>query len=421
MTTTTEKPLKPIPAAPRVRTVRVALAGCGAVGGALVRLIQESEREVAERYSMRFELARVLVRDATRPRAVPLAPGLVTADLGEFLSTPAEVVVEAIGGVDAAAAIARAALRAGRRLVTANKALLAAHGPELLRLSRRHRARLDFESAVGGGIPVIRALRDQLAATEVQRIRGVLNGTTNYILTRMGEGFSYVEALADAQQKGYAEANPSRDVNGQDAADKIRVLAWLAFGAQPQRLPVRTRGIAPHAERLTADAAALGRVVRLVAECASADGSVSATVEPVLVSAGSELGAVQGADNAVIVESRWNGVVRLAGPGAGGAPTASAILGDLIGGGRALRLAEGRAAEGVEEASAHRWLFSAPSAGGAETRLQRTLERAGIVAERLDGRGVVRLLTAPVPWARADLAARALGAAGVGAVVARVM
>jgi len=406
--------------ATRIRTVRVALAGCGAVGGSLVRLIRESEREVAARYGVRFELTRVLVRDIHRARPVELAPGLVTADLAEFQRAPAEVVIEAIGGIEPAASIARSALRAGRRLVTANKALLAAQGTELLTLARRHRARLDFESAVAGGIPVIRALRDQLAATEVGRIRGVLNGTTNYILTRLDEGRSYGEALAEAQARGYAEANPARDVNGQDAADKIRILAWLAFGAAPERLPVRTRGIAPHADRRAADAAAAGRVVRLVAECASEEGGVTAAVEPVLVGEGSELGRVQGADNAVIIESRWNGVVRLLGPGAGGEPTASAILGDLIGGGRQLRLSREQAAEGSDESGAHHWLISTQSGGDAEARLLSTLERAGISGERLGGRGAVRVITAPVPWMRADLAVRALGAAGLEPVVTRL-
>jgi homoserine dehydrogenase len=407
---------------PRVRTLRLALAGCGVVGGELVRLIALHEREIAARNGVRIELTRVLVRGSGRARPDGVADRLTT-DVAEFLAAAAEadVVVEAIGGTDTALRIARTALGAGRRFVTANKALLAAHGPALMRLARRHRARLDFESAVGGGIPVLRALREQLPLTGIEAVRGVLNGTTNYILTRLAAGEPYTAALADAQAKGYAEANPARDISGHDAADKLRVLAWLAFGTHPARLPVRVRGIVPHPDRLAADAAALGGVPRLVAEARRAAAGITASVEPVVVAPGSELGQVHGADNVVVVESLHNGRVRLAGPGAGGAPTASALLGDVLRAARPLRSGAASADDGVEESAPHRWLLSVPRAPQAEARLLRVLERAGLQAPPvLRAADALRVVVGPAPWTHVDLALRAAEAVGLGPVASRL-
>lgn len=403
-----------------VRTVRVALAGCGVVGGELVRRFRRSESELAERHGLRFELVRVLVRDPARARPDELPDGVLTTELSSFLSAGSDVVVEAIGGCETALAIARAALGAGRRLVTANKALLAAHGPELASRARHGLTRLDFEAAVGGGIPVLRALRDQLGGAGVRRVRGILNGTTNFILTRLEEGAGYAEALAEAQRLGFAEADPSRDVNGLDAADKARILAWLAFGVDPARLPARVRGIAPHADRLAADAAALGGVPRLVAEAFRGERGVSVVVEPVLVSSGSQLAAVRGPDNLIEVESTWNGVVRLAGPGAGGAPTASALLGDLVRGASALRT-PAVTVSGVPESAAHDWVISVRPGGGAERLLLRTLERAGAEARRVVwAPDAVRAVVPAARWRQVELAVRALAGAGLDPVATRV-
>ncbi|MFL5540613.1 MAG: homoserine dehydrogenase, partial [Longimicrobiaceae bacterium] len=206
------------------RVVRVALAGCGVVGGELVRLLAHGADEIRARHGLRFELAAVLVKHPGLPRPGELPRGVLTTDVDAFLRADAEVWVEAIGGRDPALRIARAVLGAGRRLVTANKALLAEHGPALAALARRSGARLDFESAVAGGIPVIRALRDSLGMTGIESVRGVLNGTTNYVLSRLAEGWRYADALADAQAKGFAEASPARDLSGEDAADKLRIL-----------------------------------------------------------------------------------------------------------------------------------------------------------------------------------------------------
>lgn len=404
----------------RVRRVRVALAGCGVVGGELVRRIGAGQRELAERHGLRFELVRVLVRDAARPRPGELPDGVLTTDLGHFLAAEAEVVVEAIGGQEPALAIARAALGRGLRLVTANKALLAEHGPGLAALARSTRGRLDFEAAVGGGIPVLRALRDQLGGAGVSRVRGILNGTSNFVLGRLAEGVPYAEALAEAQRLGFAEADPSRDVGGQDAADKLRILAWLAFGADPARLQVRVRGIEPGADRLAADAAALGGAPRLVADARRGPRGVEASVEPVVVAPDGDLGRVRGADNLIVVESAWNGVVRLGGPGAGGAPTASALLGDLVRGASPLRPPV-QSPGGAPEAEPHAWVISTRAGGGAERELLRTLGRAAIDVRRvLRGPDGVRAVVAGVRWRPVELAVRALAAAGLQPLATRV-
>jgi homoserine dehydrogenase len=380
------------------RSVRVALAGCGAVGGELVRLLRHSEEEISARYDTRFELVRVLVRGSTRPRPGHLRADLLTTDVNAFLSSDADIFVEAIGGIDPAIRIARTVLQSGRRLVTANKMIIATHGPELVRLAARHRGRIDFESAVAGGIPVLRAIRDQLPVTDIESIRGILNGTTNYILTRLAEGISYADALADAQARGFAELDPGRDVDGQDAADKIRILAWLAYGVDPVKLPVRTRGIVPHPDRIAADAAALRGVPRLVAECVRTESGVVAAVEPVIVRPESALGRLRGEDNIVIVRSRWNGELRLAGPGAGGGPTASALLGDLLSSARPLRTSWHPTEAHVPAELNHRWLISVAARADAEHHLDLALVHTGTPPARIvSAEGALRTLVDGAP------------------------
>jgi homoserine dehydrogenase len=300
------------------------------VGGSLLGLLRERGPYLEAREGLRFEIARVLVRDPARRRTAELAAELLTTDPGEFLQTDADLVVEVMGGLEPAARIARATLARGRGLVTANKALIASQGAELAALARRSDARLEFEAAVGGGVPIIRTLRDSLADTGIVSIRGILNGTSNFILTRLAEGATYAAALADAQRAGFAEADPTRDLDGTDAADKIGILAWLAFGTDPAELIVDRRGILPDPDALARAAAADGGVLRLIAECSEIDGRVTAKVRPTVVDPASEWGRTRAEENLVLVETRWNGTIRLAGPGAGGPPTASAILGDLV-------------------------------------------------------------------------------------------
>ena len=309
--------------------IRIALAGCGVVNGALASMLARGRlpdgRSVA--------VSRVLVRDAERPRAVHWRDGVVTTDVDALLAARADVVVEAIGGLEPAATIAEATLARGARFVTANKALVAARGAHLAAIAARHGGTFDFEAAAGGAIPVVRALRDGAAGVGVRRILGVLNGTTNFVLGRVAEGGALADAVRHAQVAGFAESDPSRDLDGRDAADKLALLAWLAFGVAPHMLPVRTRGVAgttvADAPRLVAAARALDGVVRQVAEVAATPSGLVARVQLAVVPASSALGRAHDEGNVVVVESASAGAIVLAGRGAGGDPTAGALLGDL--------------------------------------------------------------------------------------------
>jgi len=314
-------------------TVRVAVAGCGTVGGSLLDLLQRHGPEIRRRSGLRYEVVRVLVRDASRPRAALLTRELLTDQVDEFLQTPADVVVEAIGGVQEAKYIAERALARGSRFVTANKALLRVNGPALAALAREHRARgaaLDFEAAVGGGVPIVRLLRESLAGHGLLRIRGVLNGTTNYILSRVERGASFAEALKAAQQAGFAEADPRRDLEGTDAADKIAVLAWLGFGVDPSRLEVRTSGITPQLVDDVRAASQRGRCIRLVATAVRIGDGVHASVAPRVVPLGHPFAQARDEENLIQLQSESAGTVTVAGRGAGGSATASAILADIL-------------------------------------------------------------------------------------------
>jgi homoserine dehydrogenase len=314
-------------------TVRVAVAGCGTVGGSLLDLLQRHGPEIGRRSGIRYEVVRVLVRDASRPRAAALKRELLTDQVDEFLQTPADVVVEAIGGVQEAKYIAERALARGSRFVTANKALLRVNGPALAALAREHRARgaaLDFEAAVGGGVPIVRLLRESLAGHGLLRIRGVLNGTTNFILSRVERGASFAEALKAAQQAGFAEADPRRDLEGTDAADKIAVLAWLGFGVDPSRLEVRTSGITPDLVNDVRAASRRGRCIRLVATAVRIGDGVHASVAPRVVPIAHPFAQARDEENLIQLQSESAGTVTVAGRGAGGSATASAILADIL-------------------------------------------------------------------------------------------
>lgn len=319
-----------------VTTIRIALAGCGTVGGALLDLFATHGEELVRRRALRFEVTRILVRDTGRPRSSQLDRALLTDDLSTFLASPADVVVEALGGLQPAHAIAEAALTRGLGFVTANKVLVRATGPALAARAARRRAEghagalLEFEAAVGGGMPIVRLLRESLAGHGVRRIRGVLNGTTTHILTRIEAGASFAEALRAAQCAGFAESDPSRDLDGLDAADKIALLAWLAFGVDPATLDVDTRGLPDDLDGAVRAAAARGERLRLVATAALHDGVVRASVGPESLLRTDALACAIDEENLVQVESHSAGAITLSGRGAGGAATASALLADLI-------------------------------------------------------------------------------------------
>jgi homoserine dehydrogenase len=314
------------------RAVRVAVLGCGNVGGALVRLLLSDADGIAERSGVRLELAGVAVADRAKPR--PGVPDAVLTEDAKGLATSpdVDVVVELIGGVDAAGELVESALAAGKPVVTGNKALLAAHGAALARDAARAGVDLLYEAAVAGAIPIIRPLRESLAGERVRRVMGIVNGTTNFILSTMtDEGVDYAAALAEAQRLGLAERDPSADVDGHDAAAKAAILAGLAFRCDVVDADVHREGISGLPAADVAFAGRLGYVVKLLAVAERVDGNaLSVRVHPAMVPTAHPLASVRGAFNAVFVEGEASGDLMLYGQGAGGVPTASAVLGDLI-------------------------------------------------------------------------------------------
>ena len=312
--------------------VRVGLLGCGNVGAAIVRLVDEHADVLTTRAGVDIEIGLVAVRDVAKQRDLKLAPEAFTADAGAVVRDPAiDVVVEVMGGVDPARALITEALRAGKPVITANKELIARHGPELFTVAAESGVDLLFEASVAGGIPLMRPLRESLAGDRIRRVMGIVNGTTNFILTRMAEeGSSFDDALAEAQRLGFAESDATADVDGFDAAAKAAIIATIAFGARVDADDVYTEGI----RGITADdiesAATLGYVVKLLAVAEESEGGISVRVHPAMVPVHHPLASVRGSFNAVFIEGEAVGELMLSGRGAGGGPTASAVLGDLV-------------------------------------------------------------------------------------------
>jgi homoserine dehydrogenase len=317
----------PAPAAP----VRIGLLGCGTVGQAVVRSLSEGADTIERASGHRLVVGPVLVREPGRTRP-GIDPALLTTDPSRVLDDPeVAIVVEVMGGVEPALGYLRRALGRGASVVTANKQLLSRHGPELLRAAEEAGAELRFEASACAAIPVIKVLRESLLGAEVEAVTGIVNGTTNYILTEMARtGTSYDEALASAQALGYAEADPSEDVGGADAAAKMAILASIAFHSRVLIDDVPFEGIDGLQAEDLAHADALGFVVKLVGVARLVDGSVSVRVYPALLPRGHRLAAIGGPDNAVLIESRATRQIMLVGPGAGGDETASAVLADIL-------------------------------------------------------------------------------------------
>src|ERR1035437_6264671 len=294
---------------------RIGLLGHGTVGSAFAELLEERAGEI-ERFNGRR----------------PVISGLLTRTRGsiEEVLADADLLVELIGGIEPAREYLLRAMRAGMDVVSANKQLLSQHGEELFETAREHGVRLRFEAAVAGAVPVVRVLEESLSATPIERIHGIVNGTTNYILTEMARGSTYAEALAEAQRVGYAEADPSDDVSGRDAAAKMAILARLAFGAPVHLEDVPYEGI----EHLQSDdmeyARELGLGLKLIGTAERRDGGLSVRVYPAFLYAGHPLSSVSGPFNAVTVESEAITEITMSGPGAGGRQTASAVLGEFV-------------------------------------------------------------------------------------------
>jgi homoserine dehydrogenase len=313
-------------------TVRVGLLGCGHVGSAVVRMLHDHAEEITRRSGARIDVARVAVRDSSLARDVPLPPEAFTADAAAVAEGPdVDVVAEVMGGVEPARSAILAALSRGRSVVTANKELLAAHGPELFAAAAAGGADLLYEAAVGGGIPLIRPLRESLAGDRIVRFLGIVNGTTNFVLTRMSEeGWSLEDALAEAKRLGFAEADPSADIEGHDAAAKAAILASIAFDLPVAGTDVYREGITGVGAEDIGHAHEMGYVVKLLA-MGEADGDeVSVRVHPAMIPAAHPLASVRDGFNAVYLEGERVGPLMLYGQGAGGDPTATAVVGDLI-------------------------------------------------------------------------------------------
>jgi homoserine dehydrogenase len=316
----------------RTQPVRVGLLGCGNVGSALVRLVDEHVDLISSRAGVGIEIARVVVRDLDRERDVKLPVDRFTTDADALVhDTEIDVVVEVMGGVDPARALITDALRAGKPVVTANKELIARHGPELFSVAAESGVDLLFEASVAGGIPLMRPLRESLAGDRIRRVMGIVNGTTNFILTRMAEAHStFADALAEAQELGYAEADPTADVEGHDAAAKAAIIATIAFGARVSPDDVYTEGISGVTADDIASAETLGYVVKLLAVAEEREGAIAVRVQPAMVPRQHPLASVRESFNAVFIEGDAVGELMLYGRGAGGGPTASAVLGDLV-------------------------------------------------------------------------------------------
>jgi homoserine dehydrogenase len=312
--------------------VRVGLLGCGNVGSALVELIGEQRDAIADRTGMRLDVARVAVRNTAKQRAVSLAGDVLTNDATSVVEDPSvDVVVELIGGIEPARELILTALQNGKAVVTGNKELLANVGAELFESADKAGVDLLFEAAVAGGIPLIRPLRESLAGERVQRILGIVNGTTNFILTRMTEeGSTFHEALGEAQELGYAERDPTADVEGFDAAAKAAIIATVAFGVRVVAGDVYSEGISGLTSADIAFAGRLGYVVKLLAVAEADDRGIAVRVHPAMVPKEHPLAAVRESFNAVFIEGAAVGDLMLYGRGAGGRPTASAVLGDVI-------------------------------------------------------------------------------------------
>ncbi len=317
--------------------LQVALLGCGVVGSQVARLLDEQAGDLAARVGAPLELVGIAVRDVTQPRpgvtGTPLE-ALLTADAGALVDR-ADVVIEVMGGIEPARTLILRAIAGGAAVVTANKALLAQDGPTLYAAADAAGVDLYFEAAVAGAIPIVRPVRESLVGDHVRRVLGIVNGTTNYVLDRMTtDGLDFDQAVTEAQALGYAEADPTADVEGYDAAAKAAILASLAFHTRVSLDDVSREGITGVTADDVASAAATGHVVKLlaIAERNSSDGrdGIQVRVHPALVPAEHPLAGVRGAFNAVFVEAEAAGELMFYGRGAGGAPTASAVLGDVV-------------------------------------------------------------------------------------------
>jgi homoserine dehydrogenase len=363
------------------REIRVGMLGCGTVGSAVARTLHQHADDVARRAGVRLRIARVAVRDVERQRDVPLTPDVFTTDGMSIVDDPEiDVVLELLGGLEPARELVLRALRAGKPVVTGNKELIAHAGAELEAASHEGETDLAYEAAVAGGIPLIRPLRESLAGDRVTRILGIVNGTTNFVLTQMSEhGWGFNQAVTEAQRLGYAEADPSADVDGFDAAAKCAILASIAFDTAVTTDDVYREGITTVTAQDIADAAKLGYAVKLLAIAELDDGEVSVRVHPAMVPVAHPLASVRDAFNAVFVEADEAGQLMFYGRGAGGEPTGTSVIGDLV---RVARhIAYGGRMQGAHTAGTDRRLRPMDDTHGQYYLNLHVEDRPGVLAE----------------------------------------
>ena len=314
------------------KTLKVAMLGCGVVGSQVARLLIENKADLSTRAGADLELVKVAVRNPSS-KNYGVKAELLTSDLNSIVTDPqVDLVIELLGGIEPARELILTALKNGKSVITANKALLAKHGAELYAVADKANVDLYYEAAVAGAIPILRPLRESLVGDEVLKVMGIVNGTTNYILTKMDEnGAAFADALAEAQKLGFAEADPSADIEGGDAAAKAAILASLAFHSRVTDADVYKEGISKITATDVKVAKAMDLVIKLLAiSDVTKDGAIAVRVHPALISRNHPLASVRESFNAVFVESVSAGQMMFYGRGAGGAPTASAILGDLV-------------------------------------------------------------------------------------------
>jgi homoserine dehydrogenase len=365
------------------RPLRIAIAGLGTVGAGTVRLLQANRELLRQRCGRAIDIVAVSARDRAKDRGVDLGDTAWVEPAEALAETDCDAVVELIGGAEGPAlALLRAALARGRAVVTANKALIAHHGGEVAALAEANEVTLGFEAAVAGGIPVVKALRDGLVANQIARVYGILNGTCNYVLTSMREtGRDFAEVLAEAQALGYAEADPSFDVDGVDAAHKLAILASLAFGTRIDFDSVHVEGIRHISPVDIAFADELGYRIKLLGIARELEAGLEQRVHPCMVRSDAPIGAVEGVLNAVVGEGNFVGSTVFEGAGAGAGPTASAVVADLVDIARGVRV---------------------PSFGVPAGEL---IELAAVPIERRTGPYYVRLMVVDRPGVIADVAA----------------
>jgi homoserine dehydrogenase len=311
--------------------VPVALLGYGTVGSAVDRLLAENAEDIERATGHRLRVVRALVRDRSKERPEPPADGVLTTDFAAIRDDPSiALVAEVMGGIEPTGDYVVELLRAGKPVVSANKQLIARQGAELFHAASEAGVQLRFEASVCAAIPVIKILREALVATTVHRVLGIVNGTTNYILTKMEEGAEYADALAEAQRLGYAEADPTEDVNGADAAAKMAILSTIAFGSRTTLADVAFDGIEQVTSEHVRAAREMEMVVRLIGAATLTDGKIDVRVGPALVDRHHPLAAVEGAMNAVMLQGDAIREITLEGPGAGGMETASAVVADMV-------------------------------------------------------------------------------------------